>query len=147
MNILNLVIFGGLSVFILFLFFYILKLEKNIEQKFTLIAGLEADLAKAEAELRSLRVALHDSSPKVKAARNKYYSLKRQVQKEKARSIRSNGKKSKTIGAERMAKLAEKISLLFVYNNLDMLPVYIGKYHLELQKLMTEIRSYLSRHP
>ncbi len=77
----------------------ILSPEKNIETKLTLVAGLEADLAKAETELRSLRIALHDRSPKVKAARNKYESLKRQVQKEKARSFHSKGNKSKTIGA------------------------------------------------
>jgi len=53
---------------------------------------------------------------------------------------------AKVIGAERMAKLAEKISLLFVYNNLDMLPVYTGKYHLELKKLMDEIKQYLKIH-
>jgi hypothetical protein len=51
---------------------------------------------------------------------------------------------AKVIGAERIAKLAEKVSLLFVYNNLDMLPVYIGKYHLELKKLMTAIKQYLA---
>lgn len=54
-------------------------------------------------------------------------------------------KQTKVIGAERIAKLAEKISLLFVYNNLDMLPVYPGKYHLELKKLFAEIKNYLSR--
>jgi hypothetical protein len=54
-------------------------------------------------------------------------------------------KHAKIIGAERIAKLAEKISLLFVYNNLDMLPVYTGKYHLELNKLFKEINRYLSK--
>jgi len=55
-------------------------------------------------------------------------------------------KKSKQIGAERLANLAEKISLLFVYNNLDMLPVFTGKYHLELKKALMEISSYLKKH-
>ncbi|MCF6205567.1 MAG: hypothetical protein L3J47_01545 [Sulfurovum sp.] len=55
-------------------------------------------------------------------------------------------KKANAIGAERMVKLAEKISLLFVYDNLDMLPVYTGKYHLELKKLFTEIEKYIKRH-
>ncbi len=55
-------------------------------------------------------------------------------------------KQAKIIGAERLAKLAEKISLLFVYNNLDMLPVYSGKYHLEIEKLFTEINTYLQKH-
>lgn len=63
--------------------------EKNAETKLNLVANLEADLAKAEAELRGLRVGLHDNSPKVKSASNKVFSLKRQVQKERARSIRS----------------------------------------------------------
>jgi len=76
----------------------VLSPEKDIETKFSLVASLEADLAKAEAELRSLRISLHDKSPKVKAAKNKYASLKRQVQKERARSIRSKGNNSKTIG-------------------------------------------------
>jgi len=55
-------------------------------------------------------------------------------------------KKSKQIGAERLAKLAEKISLLFVYNNLDMLSVFTGKYHLELKKALMEISAYLKKH-
>lgn len=74
--------------------------EKDIETKLLLVASLEADLAIAEAELRSLRVALHDSSPKVKAARNKFFALKSQVKKERARSARSYSKgDTKTIGA------------------------------------------------
>ncbi len=52
-------------------------------------------------------------------------------------------KQAAAIGAMRMAKLAEKIGLLFVYNKVDMLPVYINKYHAELQKLMLEIAKYL----
>ena len=54
-------------------------------------------------------------------------------------------KHASSIGAERIANLAEKISLLFVYNNLDMLPVYTGKYHLELKKLFGEIKRYLEK--
>ncbi len=88
--------------------------EKNIEKKFSLIASLEADLAKSEAELRSLRLSLHDNAPKVKAARNKFNSLKRQVQKERSKSIRSmrsNDKKSKTAGtliAKREALISDQ---------------------------------------
>jgi hypothetical protein len=52
-------------------------------------------------------------------------------------------RQAKMIGAERVARLAEKISLLFVYDNLDMLPVYTGKYHLELKKLFAEIEKYM----
>jgi len=78
----------------------VLSPEKNIETKLSLVAKLEAELANAEAELRSLRAGLHDNSPKVKAAKNKYMALKRQVQKERARSIRSNNPgDAKTIGA------------------------------------------------
>jgi len=55
-------------------------------------------------------------------------------------------KKSRVIGAERLAKLAEKISLLFIYNNLDMLSVYTGKYHMELKKALMEISNYLKKH-
>jgi hypothetical protein len=55
-------------------------------------------------------------------------------------------KKARLIGAERIANLAEKISLLFVYDNLDMLPVYTGKYHLELQRLFGEIKRYLQKY-
>jgi hypothetical protein len=55
-------------------------------------------------------------------------------------------KKASMIGAERVANLAEKISLLFVYDNLDMLPVYTGKYHLELKKLFAEIHKYLRKY-
>ncbi len=54
-------------------------------------------------------------------------------------------KRSKQIGAERMAKIAERIGLLFVYDNLDMLPVYTGKFHLELKKLLKEIETYLKK--
>jgi len=52
-------------------------------------------------------------------------------------------KQAKLIGAESIWKLAETISLIFVYNKLDMLPIYPGKYHLELQKLLTEIKKEL----
>ena len=48
MSMLNLAIFGGLSVFILFLFFYILKLEKAIEQKF---AAMELSLEELNKEM------------------------------------------------------------------------------------------------
>lgn len=52
-------------------------------------------------------------------------------------------KRSKLIGAKSMLKFADIVSLIFVYNKLDMLPIYPGKYHLELEKLMEEIKSYL----
>jgi hypothetical protein len=52
-------------------------------------------------------------------------------------------KQAKLIGAESIWKLAETISLIFVYNKLDMLPIYPGKYHIELQKLLAEIKNEL----
>ena len=55
-------------------------------------------------------------------------------------------KRSSVIGAERVANLAEKISLMFVYDNLEMLDVYSRKYHVELEKLMREIKNYLKHH-
>ncbi|WP_457564835.1 DUF6115 domain-containing protein [Caminibacter sp.] len=48
MSMLNLIIFGGLSAFILFLFLYILKLEKKIEQKF---AAMELSLEELNKEM------------------------------------------------------------------------------------------------
>lgn len=87
----------------------VLSPEKDIEKKFSLVASLEADLAKAEANYRSLRVSLRDISPKVKAARNKFLSLKRQVQKENKRSIRNKSKSSKSIGTL-IAKQEELLS-------------------------------------
>lgn len=53
-------------------------------------------------------------------------------------------KHAKLIGAESILKLAETVSLIFVYNKLDMLPIYPGKYHIELQKLVTEIKKELN---
>lgn len=74
--------------------------EKNIETKLNLVANLEASLAKSEADLRSLRVALHDSSPKVKVAKNTVYSLRRQVEKERAKNTLNTSKAdSKTMGS------------------------------------------------
>mgnify|MGYP000718280366 CR=1 FL=1 len=50
---------------------------------------------------------------------------------------------AKLIGAESLLKTAETLNLIFVYNKLDMLPIYPGKYHLELQKLIEEIKKEL----
>jgi hypothetical protein len=52
-------------------------------------------------------------------------------------------KHAKLIGAESMLKFADIVSLIFVYNKLDMLPIYPGKYHIELQKLIVEIKKEL----
>jgi len=53
-------------------------------------------------------------------------------------------KQAKLIGAESMLKFAEIVSLLFVYNKLDLLPIYPGKYHIELQNLLEEIKKELN---
>ncbi len=53
-------------------------------------------------------------------------------------------KQSKVIGAQRMCDFADSVSLLFVYDKLDALPIYTGKYHVELKNLITEIKMYLS---
>lgn len=52
-------------------------------------------------------------------------------------------KQSKVLGAESMQKFADIISLIFVYDKLDMLPIYPGRYHIELEKLTAEIKNYL----
>jgi len=52
-------------------------------------------------------------------------------------------KHAKLIGAESILKFADILSLIFVYNKLDMLPIYPGKYHIELQKLLEEIKKDL----
>ncbi len=52
-------------------------------------------------------------------------------------------KQAKLIGAQSMLNFADILSLIFVYNKLDMLPIYPGKYHIELQELIQEIKSYL----
>jgi len=54
-------------------------------------------------------------------------------------------KQTKTIGAESMSNFANQVGLLFVYDKLDMLPVYTNKYHLELTKLIAEIKNYLNQ--
>jgi len=51
-------------------------------------------------------------------------------------------KQANMIGAQRVANIAEQVSLLFVYDKIDDLPVYAAKYHLELQSLMLEIKAY-----
>ena len=53
-------------------------------------------------------------------------------------------KSAKMLGAESMLYLASNISLLFVYDKLDVLPVYSNKYHNELIKLIVEIKRYLN---
>ncbi|SFV51444.1 Sensory box histidine kinase/response regulator [hydrothermal vent metagenome] len=52
-------------------------------------------------------------------------------------------KQSKIIGAESMQKFANVVSLIFVYDKLDMLPIYPGRYHIELDKLIVAINREL----
>ena len=52
-------------------------------------------------------------------------------------------KQSKLIGAQSMFHFADIVSLIFVYNKLDLLPIYPGKYHMELKQLLKEIKTYL----
>jgi len=52
-------------------------------------------------------------------------------------------KQSKVIGAESMMNFADIVSLIFVYNKLDLLPIYPGRYHNELEKLVTEIKKQI----
>lgn len=52
-------------------------------------------------------------------------------------------RQSKVIGAESMLSFANTISLIFIHDKLDMLPIYPGRYHLELQKLMEEIKKQI----
>lgn len=53
-------------------------------------------------------------------------------------------KQARIIGAQSVLKFADHISLLFVYDKLDTLPIYTTKYHVELKKLITAIEIYLS---
>lgn len=52
-------------------------------------------------------------------------------------------KQSKLIGAQSMLRFSEIISLIFVYDKLDLLPIYPGKYHVELRNLLQEIKKHL----
>jgi len=52
-------------------------------------------------------------------------------------------KQAKVIGAQSMLSFADRVSLLFVYDKFDTLPIYVGKYHIELKKLITEIKVHL----
>ncbi len=50
---------------------------------------------------------------------------------------------SRLIGAESMVRFTELLNLILVYNKVDMLPIYPGRYRIELKKLTDEIKSYL----
>ena len=67
--------------------------EKDAESKLLLVENLEADRARAEAELQSLRLELPENSIKIQVAKYKVQALKEQVVKERARSARITGNK------------------------------------------------------
>lgn len=52
-------------------------------------------------------------------------------------------KSARYIGALSIADIAAQVSLVFVYDQLDTLPVYVSKYHTELEKLIRKINIYL----
>lgn len=62
--------------------------EQSAESKLKLVEELEAERARAEAELRSLRLEFPDTSRKIIEAKNKVFSLKRQVNIERIRSTK-----------------------------------------------------------
>ena len=62
--------------------------EKNAESKLLLVENLEADRARAEAELEGLRLQLPENSPRIQTAKYKVSALKQQITKERERSSR-----------------------------------------------------------
>jgi DNA-binding response OmpR family regulator len=54
-------------------------------------------------------------------------------------------KQARYIGAGKIADIAEQVSLVFVYDKMDDLPMYAVKYHLELESLIPEIKNYLAK--
>ncbi len=71
--------------------------EQSAESKLRLVEELEAERARAEADLRSLRLEFPDTSRKIIEAKNKVFSLKKQVNIERIRSTKitdSNDAKS-----------------------------------------------------
>ncbi|MGK0271765.1 MAG: capsular polysaccharide transport system permease protein [Cocleimonas sp.] len=84
--------------------------EKNAESKITLVEELEADRARAEAELQSLRLELPENSPKIQIAKYKVSALKQQVTKEKKRSSRSNSTKDAKTMSSIISKFEELIT-------------------------------------
>ena len=78
----------------------LLSPEKNAESKLLLVENLEADRARAEAELLGLRLELPENSPKIEIAKFKVSALKQQVLKERERSARGlQSKDTKTMSA------------------------------------------------
>ena len=84
--------------------------EKNAESKLTLVEELEADRARAEANLQSLRLELPENSPKIQVAKYKVSALKRQVIKERERSSRSNSSKDEATMSSIVSQYEELIT-------------------------------------
>ncbi len=62
--------------------------EQSAESRLKLVQDLEAERARAEAELRSLRLEFPDTSRKIIEAKNRVFSLKKQVVIERIRSTK-----------------------------------------------------------
>jgi len=78
----------------------ILSPEKDAESKLKLVEHLEAQRASAETNLRSLRLSYPEVSHKVKEAKNKVSSIKKQLKMERERSARNTSSKdAKTMSA------------------------------------------------
>ena len=84
--------------------------EKNAESKLTLVEELEADRARAEADLRSLRLELPENSPRIQVAKYKVSALKTQVSRERERSARSNSSKDASTMSAILSKYEELIT-------------------------------------
>jgi len=84
--------------------------EKNAESKLTLVEELEADRARAEADLQSLRLELPENSPKIQVAKYKVSALKTQVNKERERSARSNASEDASTMSAILSKYEELIT-------------------------------------
>jgi len=52
-------------------------------------------------------------------------------------------REARFIGALRLVSVVEQASQLFVYDKMDDLPLYVNKYHIELEKLVNEINKYI----
>ncbi len=74
--------------------------EQAAESKLKLVEELEAERARAEAELRSLRLEFPDTSRKIIEAKNRVFSLKQQVNIERIRSTKTaDSNNAKTMSA------------------------------------------------
>ena len=84
--------------------------EKDAESKLLLVENLEADRARAEAELQSLKLELPDDSIKIQVAKYKVQALKEQVKKERERSSLSTGNKDAKTMSTIISKYEELVT-------------------------------------